>query len=150
MSTAIPYKTEIACGWFLRKTEIGYLTNLLKCSVGAYRSVVQWSGWLGFYRTISLSKNLLKVDVRSGLDCCFNTATKALTMHEIKESVRTFQGNRDRASWKSGYLLWDTKHDIHYIKLTRFEDDAGRKPSLKYYLLRCWSFWEIGTTMSRK
>ena len=42
------------------------------------------------------------------------------------------------------YFLNDTKHKLSqiYSKLTRFKDD-GRKRPLKYYLLRCCSFFRI-------
>ena len=34
-------------------------------------------------------------------------------------------------------------------KLTRFEDYAGRKLPLKYYLIRCCNFYEMSKTMSQ-
>ena len=43
-------------------------------------------------------------------------------------------------------------HKMHqppiYIKLTQFQDSDSRKLPLKYYLLRCCSFWEISKTLN--
>ena len=46
-------------------------------------------------------------------------------------------------------ITQNTKHKPPqiYNKLTRFNDNDGRKLPLKYYLLVCWSFWEISKTI---
>ena len=51
-----------------------------------------------------------------------------------------------------GYFLYNTinKSLQIFIKLTRFKDIDGRKLSLKYYFLRCCSFWEMSKTISHK
>ena len=48
-----------------------------------------------------------------------------------------------------GYFLFDTKHKCSqiYIKLTLLKDNDSRKLPLKYYLLRCCSFWGMSKTM---
>ena len=42
----------------------------------------------------------------------------------------------------------NTKHNVH-IKLTLFKDNESKKIHLKYFLLRCCSFWEMSETVSR-
>ena len=68
-------------------------------------------------------------------------------------SLRTWlilPNSKTRMSSLSPFLKHTTQCPQIYIKLTPFEDNDSRKLTLKYYLLRWYSFWEMSKTMSRK